>query len=47
VEIRRITVEGQPRQKVSETLSQPISWIMVWVPVTPAMRETAGKKVMV
>jgi hypothetical protein len=34
VEIGRITVQGQPEQKVSETPSQQINWLMLVIPAT-------------
>jgi hypothetical protein len=41
IEIRKIMVQSQPWQKVSETPpppSQPIIWPW-WVPIIPAMQE--------
>jgi hypothetical protein len=39
-EIRRITIQGQPRQKVSKTLiSNNKSWVWWQVPVIPAIQE--------
>jgi hypothetical protein len=39
VEIGRITVQGQPWGKVSETSSQQKCWSWWYVPVIPAMEE--------
>jgi hypothetical protein len=36
---RRITVQGQSGQKISETLSQRTSWVWWLVPVTLAVQE--------
>jgi hypothetical protein len=38
-EIKRITVQAQPRQKVNETPSQSISCAVVGAPVIPAAQE--------
>jgi hypothetical protein len=38
--IRRISVQGQPGQKVNETTSQLMkSWALWCMPVTPAMQK--------
>jgi hypothetical protein len=39
VEIRKITVQGQPRQKVSETLSHPTSQVGWHMSANPAAWE--------
>jgi hypothetical protein len=46
-EIRRIVVQGHPRQKVSKTPSQPTSQLWWFTPVIPAMRETVGRRISV
>jgi hypothetical protein len=45
-EIRRIMVQGQPRQKVSKTPSQPISWAkwhMTVIPISTNRITVPGK----
>jgi hypothetical protein len=39
-EIRRITVLWLPGQKVSQTLSQPTSWVWWYTSVIPGTQET-------
>jgi hypothetical protein len=40
VEIRRMVIPGQPRQKVCETPSQPTKiWVLWCMPVNPATWE--------
>lgn len=41
----RITVQGQPEQKVSRTPSQPVSWSWWCTPAVPAMQETIGGRI--
>jgi hypothetical protein len=42
-QIRRITIQGQYRQKVSETLSPSISLACWHAPVNPAPKEGTGR----
>jgi hypothetical protein len=44
VEKGRIAVQSQPRQKVSEIPSQPISQVSWYVPIIPATREAIGRR---
>jgi hypothetical protein len=39
-EIGRTEIQGQPREKVSEALSPPITWLQWCVSVISAARET-------
>jgi hypothetical protein len=43
VGIRRIAIQGQPRQRVSKTLSEEISWLWWYVPMDPAMLEAEAR----
>jgi hypothetical protein len=46
-EIRRIEVQGQPRQKVSKTPSQSIMWVYWHASVVPAIWEALDKRIKV
>jgi hypothetical protein len=47
MEIRRIMVLGQHRQKVHETPSQSVSWAWWYMSVISVIQEALGKKIMV
>jgi hypothetical protein len=47
MEIRKLMCSSQPRQKVSETPSQQISWLWWHVPVIPAMQEAISRRIIV
>jgi hypothetical protein len=44
VEIRKITVQGQLNQKISETPCQPVSQVYWYIPVIPAKWLEAGSR---
>jgi hypothetical protein len=45
VEIRKIKVHGQPRQKVDNTPPPSISRVWCYMPVIPTMQETCNRNI--
>jgi hypothetical protein len=46
-EIGRIFIQGQPRQKVSKTPSQQVSWTWWYTTMNPSMLEVVDGKIAV
>jgi hypothetical protein len=45
--VRKVKVQGQPRQKVRETPTQQISWAQWHISSVPAMWEAMGRRISV